>query len=292
MFQPVIITTPRILIVALLLSLVMATGCSSMVSRATSDMSDNLSSAVLDQNDPETVRQGAPAFLLMIDGFISGDPDNQALLLSGSRLYGAYASAFVDDEARQKRLAEKSYNYGRRAVCLSHRDFCAVIDKPLATFNEHVTDFKADDVAVLFGFASGWATWIQANTDNWSATIQLPKVAALMARVIELDETYNHGNAHLYMGVLSTQLPPEYGGKPEVGRHHFERANELSKGHNLMVNTLFAKYYARLVFDRELHDRLLNDVLASDIEAPGLTLSNALAQQDAQLLLEGSDEFF
>jgi hypothetical protein len=263
-----------------------------MVSRATSDLSDNLSSAVLDQNDPETVRQGAPAFLLMIDGFISGDPDNQALLLSGSRLYGAYASAFVDDEARQKRLAGKSYGYGRQAVCLSHKAFCAVIDKPLATFNEHVADFEADDVAVLFGFASGWATWIQANTDDWSATIQLPKVAALMERVIELDETYNHGNAHLYMGVLTTQLPPEYGGKPEVGRQHFERANEISNGHNLMVNTLFAKYYARLVFDKELHDRLLNEVLAHDIEAPGLTLSNALAQQDAQVLLEGSNEFF
>jgi hypothetical protein len=33
-------------------------------------------------------------------------------------------------------------------------------------------------------------------------------------------------------------------------------------------------------------------VLAHDIEAPGLTLSNALAQQDAQVLLEGSNEFF
>jgi hypothetical protein len=205
-----VFTTPRIPVVALLLTLVTASGCSSMVSRATSDMSDNLSSAVLDQNDPETVRQGAPAFLLMIDGFISGDPDNQALLLSGSRLYGAYASAFVDDAARQKRLAGKSYDYGRQAVCLSHKDFCAVIDKPLAAFNEHVTDFRADDVALLFDFAAGWATWIQANTDDWSATIQLPKVAALMTRVIELDETHSHGNAHLYMGVLSTQLPPEY----------------------------------------------------------------------------------
>jgi hypothetical protein len=289
--QPVT-STPRILIVALLATLLLAGGCSSMVSRATSDLSDNLSSAVLDQNDPETVRQGAPAFLLMNDGFISGDPDNQSLLLAGSRLYGAYASAFVDDEARQKRLAEKSYSYGRQAVCLSHKDFCSVIDKPLATFNEQVTDFSTGDVPVLFGFAAGWATWIQANTDDWSATIQLPKVTALMQRVIELDESYSHGNAHLYMGVLSTQLPPEYGGKPEVGRRHFERANELSNGHNLMVNTLFAKYYARLVFDRELHDRLLKEVLASDIEAPGLTLSNALAQQDARVMLEESNDFF
>jgi len=270
----------------------LTSGCSSMVTRATGNLSDSISRAVLNQNDPETVRQGAPTLLLMLDGFISDAPNNQALLLSGSRLYGAYASAFVDDEERQRRLADKAFDYGRRAVCVSHDDFCAVIDKPLATFNEQLNDFKADDVPLLFGFASAWATWIQANSDDWNATIQLPKVSALMNRVIELDETYNHGNAHLYMGVLTTQLPPEYGGKPEVGRQHFERANELSAGRNLMVNVLFAKYYARLVFNQELHDRLLNEVLASNTEAPELTLSNVLAQQQARELLEGSHDFF
>jgi hypothetical protein len=263
-----------------------------VATRTTGGFSDNLSRAVLEQNDPETVRQGAPAFLLMLDGFISGDPGNQGLLLSGSRLYGAYASAFVEDEQRQRRLADKSFNYARRAICLSHKDFCAVIDKPLAPFSEQLSGFDTDDVPLLFGFASAWATWIQANSDDWNATIQLPKVAALMTRVIELDEAYNHGNAHVYMGVLSTQLPAEYGGKPEVGRQHFERANELSAGRNLMVNVLFAKYYARLVFDRELHDSLLNAVLASDTEAADLTLSNALAQQQAKELLEGSNDYF
>lgn len=283
---------PRSTLLPLLLALALFSGCSSVATRTAGDFSDNLSRAVLEQDDPETVRQGAPAFLLMLDGLISGDPDNQALLLSGSRLYAAYATAFVEDEQRQRRLADKSFNYARRAICLSHSDFCTVIDKPLAPFSEHLRDFDTDDVPVLFGFASAWATWIQVNSDDWNATIQLPKVAALMNRVIELDEAYNHGNAHVYMGVLSTQLPAEYGGKPEVGRQHFERANELSAGRNLMVNVLFAKYYARLVFDRELHDSLLNAVLASDTEAADLTLSNALAQQQAKELLEGSNDYF
>ena len=282
----------RFTLIPLLLALLLTSGCSSMVTRATGNLSDSISRAVLNQNDPETVRQGAPTFLLLLDGFISDDPDNQALLLSGSRLYGAYASAFVADEERQRRLADKAFDYGRRAICVSHTDFCAVIDKPLVTFNEQLSDFNTADVPLLFGFASAWATWIEANSDDWNATIQLPKVTALMNRVIELDETYNHGNAHLYLGVLSTQLPPEYGGKPEVGRRHFERANELSAGHNLMVNVLFAKYYARLVFNQELHDRLLNEVLASNTEVPELTLSNVLAQQQARELLEDSNDFF
>ncbi len=291
MYRPSILSLSRVTLLPLLLVLLLD-GCSSVTTRTTGNFSESLSRAVLEQNDPETVRQGAPAFLLMLDGLISGDPDNQALLLSGSRLYGAYTSAFVEDEQRQRRLADKSYSYAHRAICLSHQDFCAVIDKPLAPFREQLSDFDTDDVPLLFGFASAWATWIQANSDDWNATIQLPKVAALMNRVIELDETYNHGNAHVYMGVMGTQLPAEYGGKPEVGRQHFERANELSAGRNLMVNVLFAKCYARLVFDQELHDSLLKSVLASDTEAQDLTLSNALAQQQAKELLEDSNDYF
>jgi hypothetical protein len=291
-YQPLTRTLPRSALLACLLALMFAAGCSTVVSKATSNLSNSLSEAVLNQDDPETVRQGAPAFLLMLDGFINSDPNNQSMLLAGSQMYGAYTTAFVDDKERQHRLADKSIGYGRRAVCMTHDDFCAVIDEPFDTFKEHVNDFNVDDVPLLFGFASAWATWIQANSDDWSATIQLPKVAALMERVIELDETYNHGNAHLYMGVLTTQLPPQYGGKPEVGRYHFERAIEISEGQNLMAQTLYAKYYARLVFNQELHDELLNEVMASKIETPGLTLSNALAQQQARKLLEGSNDFF
>jgi hypothetical protein len=82
------------------------------------------------------------------------------------------------------------------------------------------------------------------------------------------------------------------GGHPEVGRLHFERAIELSQGRNLLAKVMFAQQYARLVFDRDLHDRLLEEVLAADPEASGLTLSNVLAQQQALELLAGSPDFF
>ena len=55
-----------------------------------------------------------------------------------------------------------------------------------------------------------------------------------------------------------------------MGRAHFERALELSGGKNLMVYVLYAKYYARLLFDRALHDRLLTEALNKDPEVPGV----------------------
>src|SRR5210317_1829657 len=83
-------------------------GCASLVSSATSEMADNINLAIKNQDDPETVREGAPAYMLMIDGLIEGDPENENLLLAGSRLYGSYRAAFVNDPARAQRLAHRS----------------------------------------------------------------------------------------------------------------------------------------------------------------------------------------
>ena len=55
---------------------------------------------------------------------------------------------------------------------------------------------------------------------------------------------------------------------------------------------LFARGYARLLYERDLHDRLLNEVVAADPYANGLTLANVLAQEDAAALLAGADDYF
>jgi hypothetical protein len=109
---------------------------------------------------------------------------------------------------------------------------------------------------------------------------------------VELDETYSNGAAYLYLGVFETLLPPAMGGKPEIGRGHFERALTLSSGNNLMVKVMLADQYARLVFDRELHDNLLLEVIAADGKTSGLTLMNAVAKERAQKLLDSADDYF
>jgi len=111
-------------------------------------------------------------------------------------------------------------------------------------------------------------------------------------QVVALEEEYEMGAAHLYLGVLSTLLPPTLGGKPEQGRAHFERALELSEGRNLMVHVLYAKHYARLVFDRGLHDELLQTVVGSESANPDFTLSNTLAKVQARELLAAADDYF
>jgi hypothetical protein len=59
-----------------------------------------------------------------------------------------------------------------------------------------------------------------------------------------------------------------------------------------MAKVLLAQNYARLVFDWELHDRLCREVIDADPVAPGLTLINTVAQEEAKKLLDSSEDYF
>lgn len=267
-------------------------GCASMLSSATGRLAADLSSAILEQNDPETVEAGAPAYLLLIDGLIRDNPNSEDLLRSGAKLYGAYASVFVKDAERAKRLTDKSRFYAEKALCQHRSALCGIGKQPYDDFRLALASLDKNSVPVLFTYASAWAGWIQAHGSDWNAVADLAKVRAAMERVVVLQENYERGSAHLYLGVMSTLLPPALGGKPEEGREHFERAITLSQGNDLMAKVEYARRYARLVFDRALHDRLLNEVLQAPAMAPGLTLSNTLAQRSARELLKTADTYF
>ncbi len=267
-------------------------GCASLVSSATSRMADNITLAILNQDDPETVRDGAPAYLLMIDSLVEGDPENTDLLLSGAQLYGSYSTAFIDDETRAQRLAAKSLDYARRALCLELEAICGATKSKLDEFKRSLAEADRSDIEVLYAFSTAWAGWIQVNAGDWNAIADLPKVRALFEYSLKLDENYDDGGAHVYLGVLKTLLPASLGGEPEIARGHFERALEISAGENLMVKVLMARHYARAVFDRELHDALLSSVQTENADYSGYVLINALAKRQAELLLAESDDFF
>jgi hypothetical protein len=276
----------------LLLVLLASSGCGRLVSKATSGVSQGLSAGIENHDDPETVRTALPAYLLMLDGLIESSPDSADLLLTGSRLYGAYAGVFVDDPARSARLARRAMGYAGRVFCPDRPAICTSRGQPFEAFEAAAADLQEDQLDALFAYAASWAGLIQADSGNWSMIADIPKVQTLLERVVALDPDYQDGQPLLYLGVLSTLLPPAYGGKPEQGQAYFERALALSQGRNQMARVLYAQHYARLVFDRELHDRLLAEVLAADPVAPHLTLTNVLAQQRAAELQASADDYF
>jgi hypothetical protein len=223
---------------------------------------------------------------------IQGDPENVGALLAGAKLYDAYAGSFVEDGARAQRLAERAYGYARRALCLRDKELCTALDAPFDAFQSALDKTNADNLAALYGFGSAWAGRIQVNSGDWNAIADLPKLQALLLRVVSIDAHYDDGGAYLYLGVINSIRPASLGGRPDEGKACFEKALELSAGRNQMVRVLYAQFYARLMFDQALHDQLLNEVLASDPVAPKLTLINTLAKRKAKVLLESGKDYF
>ena len=268
-------------------------GCASLVNRASERFADNLGRGILNQDDPATVAEGLPAYLLLLDGLLEGDPDNAGTLRAAARLYGAYAGNFINDPVRAARLSARAFDYARRASCLDQPDLCAALRAPFEAWEAAVASQSGPEAAArMYALGSAWAGYIQTHSDDYAAIAAIPRVGLLLERAVALQPDLDGGMPHVYLGVLNSLRPAAVGGEPEKGRAAFERAIALSDGRNLMARTLLARHYARLVFDQALHDAQLRIVLEADPRAPGLTLMNTLAQAQARQLLDDSSDYF
>lgn len=257
-------------------------------------LSESLGESIASQRDPGVVRDGAPSYLILADTLARRSPDDAGAQFTAGRLYGTYAGSFVEDPERRRILSQTAYDYARSGLCLRLEEVCDALDGRFTAFQSAVkaSVADADDAGHLYRFAAVWAGWIRARSEDYAALADLPKLQAAFGRVIEIAPEIDHGFAHVYQGVLLSQRPAAMGGEPEEARAHFERAIELSDGRNLMAKALYAENYARLVFDRELHDRLVTEVIEADPSAGDLTLSNRLAQERARELRSSADPFF
>ena len=273
-------------------SALIVAGCASVISSAGSGLAADLSTAILNQDDPELVRDGAPAYLLLLDSFVTSSPDNEAILSAAAKLYAAYGVVFVDDPNRARKLTMRARSYGQRSLCLADQRACDIWD---LAFDEYVAALQVlneKDVAALYTFAVSWIAYIQAHSEDWSALAKLPQVQATVKRVQEIDPQYEQSNVEHFLAVLFTIRPPALGGDFDAGIAHYRRAISLSGGRDLSIKVDCARYYARTLYDRELHDQLLNEVLSADPVQEGFTLFNTLAQTEAQELLDSADDYF
>ncbi len=264
-------------------------GCASYVG---GQAADTLSAAILNQDDPALVSAGLPAYLLLVDGFIVQNPDNVGLLAAGAQLFALYGTRFAGDPAYGAALTAKGRRYGERAMCSDYPPACNWAGLDYDLFVAELAEVGTRQTEALYAYAVSWLGHLDATSSDWSAIGELPWVQAAMERLLALDETYDNGGVHVYLGILNALRPPALGGHPEVAQAHFERAIELSNGTDLSAKVEYARRYARMMFEQDLHDRLLKEVIAAPAEAPGRTLFNVLAKQDAKELLASSADYF
>ena len=267
-------------------------GCAIVMSSAASGLTDSISDSVLNQDDPETAKAALPTFMVLIDGMIRDNPEDPALLASGATLYASYGAIFAGDEERASRLTRRARQYAFDAMCASYEPACGWHS---ATYDEFVATLdglapKHAEYLYTYGFAS--LAFLRAHASDWNSLAELPQMEALFERYMDISGDEVNSAVYTYMGILLTLRPPALGGEPERAREYFEKAIEITGGQDLSVKVEFARGYAKLLYERELHDRLLNEVMAADPYQDGYTLSNVLAKEQAAVLLAEADDYF
>ena len=267
-------------------------GCSAIISNVSADMANSLSDAILNQDDPELVREALPSYLLLLDSMVDSSPDSVATLSAASQLYAAYGAAMVDDPERAKILTRRARSYGSRALCAAERKACDLDGRDFDSYIEAINSVNEADVEALYSYSLSSLAYIRSNSDDFKALADLPKIEAALNHIMTLEPGDLASSTCMYLGVLNTLRPAALGGNPEAGREWFEKGIELSEGKDLSIKVEYARGYARLLYERELHDQLLLEVLAADVDQPDLLLFNLLAKEQAIALLESADDYF
>lgn len=257
--------------------------CSSLVTTAIRPAIGNLQQ----QTDIDLVCEGAPAYLLMIDSMLVSSPKNRYLLLSGAQSYSAYATALEEcgrvDDKRIAPIADKSKLYGLR---LLHRYLPLGTGQDYEALDQELVKLGRSDVPNVFWGTFGWLTWVKYQKGSPEAIADIVLIEKIMARLLELDESYQGGSIHLFFGTYYAAKPTMFGGRPDLSKKHFEKALLLSRRRFLLTQTTYAETLARATLDQELHDRLLKEVLAFPLDsAPEFGLSNQIAKNRAKQLL-------
>lgn len=240
------------------------------------------------QTDIDLVCEGAPAYLLMIDSMLVSSPQNGYLLQAGSQSFSAYATALEEcgniDDKRTAPLADKAKTYGLR---LLHQYLTLGPGQEVDELNRELQKIGRSDVPDVFWGTFGWLTWVKDQKGSPEALADIALIEQIMARLLEIDESYQGGSIHLFFGAYYAAKPAMLGGRPDLSKYHFERALSLAGHRFLMTQITYADTLARVTMDQKLHDRLLQEVLAFPLDsAPEFGLSNQIAVNRAKRLLD------
>lgn len=285
---------PRLALPVATVLLLSACSMGQIVVRSSAAILDSGITAMNRESDLQLAREAMPANLKLMEGMLVEDPGNVTLRLYAAEGFYGYSFGFIEDEdtARAEQLYRRCYTHAGAAL----RAAGLALDPETASAEELAAAAARLDtraVPALFWTASCLGKWIDLNRDSITTVASLGNAAALMQRVLELDEGFYHAGPHLFFGVYYGARSPLLGGDYARSAEHFRRAAQLNADRLLMVDVLQARYLHRQQLDRDaFHARLVHVVEAPDDLEPELALINGIAKAHATRLLERESELF
>lgn len=253
------------------------------------------------EQDLELARNSTPTLILTLEVLARGNPNDKKMLTLLARSYGQYAFGFLEEDILRYKDADKPayqkaydradifYKRGRDyglSALWQKKTLQKTLSLPQDAFERELGKFGKRQVPALFWTAFCWGNWINLHRDDVEIFAEIPRVEAMVKRVLKLNATYYYGSAHSFLGSLASSRPAMLGGNQKLAEDEFRAAIGVN-GDYLMTKVLFAQYYAVQYQDKALFDKLLNEVQVADVKAlPEQRLANELAKRRAAILME------
>jgi len=271
-------------------------GCSTgqLVARGAAPLIDHGMAAMNRETDLELARASIPANLKMIEALLLADPGNATYRVQAAMGFYGYALGFVESDDRDRAAALYARARDHALAALERAGVAqATLTGDAAELERALAKLDVRAVPALFWTASTWGKWIELQLDDPARLAELPRVEALMQRVLALDETYYYGGAHVFFGAYYGGRAPMFGGDFARAARHFDRAAALSQNRLQLVEVYRARYLLRQMGEREAFHATLGRVLDAPAGSdPELNLANALAKKQAADLLAQEEDLF
>ncbi|UCC56390.1 MAG: hypothetical protein JSU75_01010 [Gammaproteobacteria bacterium] len=285
---------PKLLTGILATLVLSACSMGKMVVQGTQSVMDSSVETMNRETDLELAREAMPANLKLIEGLLIEDPGNTTLRLYAAEGFYGYAYGFIEleDSKRASRFYRRCYEHALQAL---QDTGIQVNPETIAPADLETTVGKAGgkSVPALFWSASCLGKWIDLNRDKPNGIIEVSSAAIMMQRVLELEDDFYYGGAHMFFGVYYGARSPMLGGNHKLAEEHFRKADAINQERLLLVDLLQAEFLDRQRLDQAaFHKRLTRIIEAPDNLYPEMALINGIAKQRAHHLLTLEDNWF
>ena len=253
---------------------------------------------------------GIMSNLKTFEGLLEIAPDNEELLTLTARSFALYAFAFVEDkmesaaaagdfetEAEMRARAIDYYGrgkrYGLKLLSKANKVFPQVLNEDTEALESALKKLKKKHLPGLFWAAYTWGGLINLQQDDPMQVVDLAKVELMMKRVIEMDEAFFLGSAHMFYGVYYGSRSPQLGGEPEKAKMHLQKVDAINGDKFLLSKLFLALHYAYPTQDRDLYQRTLQGIIDAPIDIfPEQRIVTAVAKARAKRWLAQIDNLF
>ena len=272
---------------AIVLLMLLTTGCMKLALNATSSLIPNLTRAFFEECDLKLAEQSLPAELKLMEGLLKNAPKNKQILTALCMGFTGYAMLFVEEEdpERASKLYLRARRYGLKAMGMENPNHQVILAR--------LSAIDKDQIEPLFWVTMSWNGWINLNLDKPAALGDLTAAQECLKRVMEINPEYFYGSPYIINGSMLAARPKILGGDAAKSKEFFTKALTASNGKFFLAQYYYAKYYAVRVQDKELFLNLIDEVeKAPADQLKEACLINSAIKEKMRALKEMADELF